>query len=66
LTTTLEDLVAVDQAHEGGLVFDPPAIAVIGDVVRLADKLAWFGASQFEQYLGATAARLTSNQLEFV
>jgi uroporphyrinogen III methyltransferase/synthase len=66
LTTTLEDLVAVAQAHEGGLVFDPPAIAVIGDVVRLADKLAWFGASQFEQLLGATAAPPTSNQVEFV
>jgi uroporphyrin-III C-methyltransferase len=65
-TTTLEDLVAADQAHEGGLTIDPPAIAVIGDVVRLADKLAWFGASQFEQLLGATAAAPTSNQVEFV
>jgi len=65
-TTTLEDLVAADQAHAGGLTIDPPAIAVIGDVVRLADKLAWFGASQFEQLFGATAAPPISNQLEFV
>ena len=51
---------------EGGLTIEPPAIAVIGDVVRLADKLAWFGASPFEHLLGAAAAPLTSNQLEFV
>lgn len=64
-TGTLEDLVTADEAHEGGLRIEPPAIAVIGDVVRLADKLAWFGASQFEHLLGA-AASLTSDQLEFV
>lgn len=64
-TGTLEDLVAADEMSEGGLTIEPPAIAVIGDVVRLADKLAWFGASQFAHLLGA-AAPLTSNQLEFV
>jgi len=65
-TGTLEDLVAADEMSEGGLTIDPPAIAVIGDVVRLADKLAWFGDSPFEQLLGASAAPLTNIQLEMV
>jgi len=65
-TGTLEDLVAADEASEGGLTIEPPAIAVIGDVVRLADKLAWFGASQFEHLLGAPEVHLASDQLEFV
>jgi len=64
--TTLEDLVAADEAHEGGLTIDPPAIAVIGDVVRLADKLEWFGVSQFGRSFGTAAAPLASDQLEFV
>ncbi|HXF38433.1 MAG TPA: uroporphyrinogen-III C-methyltransferase [Blastocatellia bacterium] len=65
-TGTLEDLVAADELCQGGFTIEPPAIAVIGDVVRLADKLAWFGASQFGQLLGTAATPLTSNQLEFV
>lgn len=65
-TTTLEDLVAADQAQEGGLTIDPPAIAVIGDVVRLADKLEWFGVSQFGRSFGTAAAPLKKDQLEFV
>jgi siroheme synthase len=65
-TGTLEDLVAADESSEGGFTIEPPAIAVIGDVVRLADKLAWFGVSQLRHSFGASAAALTSNQLEFV
>ena len=65
-TGTLEDLVAADEISEGGVTIEPPAIAVIGDVVRLADKLAWFGASQFEHLLGVAAPPLTSDQWEFV
>jgi len=65
-STTLEDLVAADELCERGFRIDPPAIAVVGDVVRLASKLAWFDASQFEHLLGATAAPLTSDQWEFV
>ena len=63
---TLAALVAADEMSEGGLTIEPPAIAVIGDVVQLADKLAWFGVSQLGHLLGAAAAPLTSDQLEFV
>ena len=34
--------IALDSEHAG---FGAPAIVVIGDVVRLADKLAWFESS---------------------
>jgi uroporphyrin-III C-methyltransferase len=38
LTGNLEDL-----AYEDNLTIEPPAIAVIGDVVSLREKLHWFG-----------------------
>jgi uroporphyrin-III C-methyltransferase len=40
---TLEDLLAMDEWGQAGFATSPPAIAVIGDVVALAEKLRWFG-----------------------
>jgi uroporphyrin-III C-methyltransferase len=40
-TGTLDDLVDIDEA--GGTSVEPPAIAIVGDVVALSGKLNWFG-----------------------
>jgi uroporphyrin-III C-methyltransferase len=39
----LEELIAIEEA--GQLAIDPPAIAIVGDVVSLRDKLRWFADS---------------------
>lgn len=39
---TLDDLIGIDEA--GGLSVEPPAIAIVGEVVDLSKKLNWFGA----------------------
>ena len=49
-----------DEIVEAGLKIAPPAIAVIGDVVRLAENSRGLAHSQFEHLLGASAAPLTS------
>lgn len=41
-TGTLDDLIGIDEA--GGLSVEPPAIAIVGEVVTLSGKLNWFGA----------------------
>jgi uroporphyrin-III C-methyltransferase len=38
---TLDDLIGIDEA--GGLSVEPPAIAIVGEVVKLSGKLNWFG-----------------------
>lgn len=47
---TLEDLAAMDAGDNaaGSLRVQPPAIAIIGDVVSLKDKLHWFGQRAIE------------------
>jgi uroporphyrin-III C-methyltransferase len=40
-TGTLDDLIGSNEA--GGLSVEPPAIAIVGEVVRLSGKLNWFG-----------------------
>jgi uroporphyrin-III C-methyltransferase len=65
-TGTLEDLVAADECRENGFTIAPPAIAVIGDVVRLADKLEWFGVSKFEHSLATATVPLLSDRLELI
>lgn len=42
-TGTLDDLIGIDEA--GGLSVEPPAIAIVGEVVKLSGKLNWFGSS---------------------
>ncbi|MBI3650287.1 MAG: uroporphyrinogen-III C-methyltransferase [Acidobacteria bacterium] len=49
---TLEDLADENEAHET-LDIRPPAIAIVGEVVLLKDKLNWFKHQAFE--LGAHA-----------
>lgn len=41
-TGTLNDLICIDEA--GGLSVEPPAIAIVGEVVELGSKLNWFGS----------------------
>jgi uroporphyrin-III C-methyltransferase len=41
-TGTLEGLAGADEA--GGLPVEPPAIAILGEVVALSGKLNWFGS----------------------
>ena len=53
---TLADLVLSDgQSDE--IKIEPPAIAIIGNVVSLRDKLQWFGSRESEHRLGALAAQ---------
>lgn len=40
-TGTLGDLIGIDEA--GGLSVETPAIAIVGEVVALGNKLNWFG-----------------------
>jgi uroporphyrin-III C-methyltransferase len=40
-TGTLDDLIGLDEAES--LSVEPPAIAIVGEVVALAGKLNWFG-----------------------
>jgi uroporphyrin-III C-methyltransferase len=40
-TGSLDDLIGIDEA--GGLSVEPPAIAIVGEVVALSSKLNWFG-----------------------
>src|SRR5262245_16189910 len=47
----LEDLIALDDLSEFGLKFESPAIAIIGDVVSLAEKLRWFGLDELRYSL---------------
>lgn len=39
---TLDDLIGIDET--GGLSVEPPAIAIVGEVVKLSEKLNWFGS----------------------
>jgi uroporphyrin-III C-methyltransferase len=48
---TLEDLASSSDGIENNIKIKPPAIAVIGDVVTLQDKLRWFGPSSHEHLL---------------
>lgn len=41
-TGTLDDLIG--NAKAGGMSVEPPAIAIVGDVVALGNKLNWFGS----------------------
>lgn len=47
----LEDLIALDDLSEFGFKFESPAIAIIGDVVSLAEKLRWFGLDELRYSL---------------
>ena len=40
---TLKDLAHASDESYGGIKIEPPAIAIVGDVVSLQDKLHWFG-----------------------
>lgn len=45
---TLEDIAETPDGPVSRAVIRPPAIAIVGDVVSLKDKLHWFGQSAFE------------------
>ena len=49
---TLEDIAASD-GDDGGI--EPPAIAIVGEVVSLRDKLRWFGRRELEFELNPQA-----------
>ncbi len=44
-TGTLDDLIGIDEA--GGLSVEPPAIAIVGEVVALSGKLNWLNSDAF-------------------
>ncbi len=48
-TATLDQIAALDEmSGEAGFRLEPPAIAIVGDVVSLKDKLHWFGRRAFQ------------------
>jgi uroporphyrin-III C-methyltransferase len=53
---TLADLVMNDSELDA-IKIEPPAIAVVGDVVSLREKLHWFGQRELEHSLHALAAQ---------
>ena len=46
---TLAELIAVDERE--GFKIEPPAIAIVGEVAALSEKLRWFGASELRYEL---------------
>jgi uroporphyrin-III C-methyltransferase len=48
-TGTLDDLTTIDEA--GGFKIEPPAIAIVGNVAALSDKLKWFGSDELRHAL---------------
>ena len=60
LVTTIERAVADVEAHK----LTPPAIFIVGEVVRLRDKLRWFDARPlFGRKILVTRAREQASQL---
>jgi len=49
-TGTLDDLIGLDEA--GSLSVEPPAIAIVGEVVALSGKLNWFGSDDLRFAIG--------------
>ena len=56
-TGTLADIAAGD----GELILEPPAIAVIGDVVALRERLQWFGIPELQHSLRALTGPAIEN-----
>ncbi|HEX8186172.1 MAG TPA: uroporphyrinogen-III C-methyltransferase [Blastocatellia bacterium] len=50
---TLKDLAVTSCEDDSDIRIDPPAIAVVGDVVSLQDKLHWFGDLSARHSLGS-------------
>jgi uroporphyrin-III C-methyltransferase len=48
-TGTLDDLTTITEA--GAFKIEPPAIAIIGNVAALSDKLKWFGSDELRYAL---------------
>ena len=55
---TLGDL--IEAAESGGLTLDSPAIAIVGEVASLTEKLKWFGSSQLRYELRELSAALAA------
>jgi siroheme synthase len=49
---TLNDLAHANDETGNSIRIEPPAIAVVGDVVSLQDKLHWFGDLSARRSLG--------------
>ena len=57
-TGTLDDLIGIGES--GGLSIEPPAIAIVGEVVALADKLNWFVSDQLKFEVASNAATIST------
>lgn len=55
-TGALEDLIAVRDVEGRRFSVEPPAIAIIGEVVGLANKLEWFGLEELRHSLASRSA----------
>lgn len=56
LSGTLRDLVSAAESDDSRFAIEPPAIAIIGAVVNLAEKLNWFGLEDLRRPLASSSS----------
>jgi uroporphyrin-III C-methyltransferase len=59
---TLDDLIAAGA--NWGFKIEPPAIAIVGEVAALAEKLNWFGEDELRYELGSAARAEASRPID--
>lgn len=59
---TLDDLVAASS--NGGFKVEPPAIAIVGEVAALGEKLNWFGEAELRYELGSARRAEASSPID--
>ena len=61
---TLDDLIAASA--NGGVEIEPPAIAIVGEVASLGEKLNWFGRDELRYELGSSPRSSISDDIEAI
>jgi uroporphyrin-III C-methyltransferase len=59
---TLDDLIAASS--NGGFKVEPPAIAIVGEVAALGEKLHWFGQDELRYALGSAPRAEASSPID--